>query len=45
MGPKIPESGRDEAIKAEMIRMFNETKNEMQVFEKCFILVTKPDST
>ena len=29
MGPKIPEDGRDDAIKAEMVRMFNESKNDM----------------
>ena len=42
MSLRIPEEGRDDAIKQEMMRLFEETKNEMRVFEKCFILVRKP---
>ena len=36
-----PENGRDEAIQAEMTRLFDETKHEMRTFEKLFILVSK----
>ena len=42
MSLRIPESDRDEAIRAEMIRLFDEDRTKMLVFEKCFILVTKP---
>ena len=42
MSLRIPEAERDDAIKNEMKRLFEETKLEMKVFEKCFILVKKP---
>ena len=42
MSLRIPEAERDDAIKNEMKRLFEETKLEMRVFEKCFILVKKP---
>ena len=38
---RIPENDRDEAIKSEMIRLFEEGRENMLVFEKTFILVTK----
>ena len=37
----VPEGERDEVIRGEMVRLFEEGKNEMKVFEKCFILVKK----
>lgn len=42
MSLRIPEEDRDDAIKAEMIRLFDESKQSMLVFEKCMVLVQKP---
>ena len=42
MKERIPEESRDEALKAEMVRLFEESKTEMRTFEKIFILVRKP---
>ena len=39
---RIAEEDRDEAIKTEMCRLFEESKSGMLVFEKCFILALKP---
>ena len=39
---RIPEQSQDEALKAEMVRLFEESKTEMRTFEKIFILVRKP---
>ena len=38
----IPEEGRDEAIQAEIMRLYDEDRTQMLVFEHCFILVNKP---
>jgi len=38
---RIPEQKQDEALKTESIRLFDEAKLEMRVFEKLFILVHK----
>lgn len=38
----ICEQNRDEAVREEVIRLFEEERTEMRVFELCFILVTKP---
>ncbi len=45
MSLRIPEAERDDAIKNEMKKLFEETKLEMRVFEKCFILVKKPEES
>ena len=37
----VPEEKRDDAIKSEMIRMFEEIKQDMQIFDKVMILVHK----
>ena len=42
MSLRIPEQERDDAIKTEMIRLFEESKQDMLVFEKCMVLVKKP---
>jgi len=38
---RIPSEHRDDALRDESIRLFNETKSEMRTFEKLFILVHK----
>ena len=37
----VPEGERDEALKTEMTRLFEETKQDMQIFDKVMILVHK----
>ena len=37
----VPEDQRDETLKLEMIRMFEEIKLDMQIFDKVMILVHK----
>ena len=41
MQSRIPPAVRDDAMKAEIMRLFDETKHEMRIFEKLFILATK----
>lgn len=41
MQHRVPMAQRDEALKAEMIRLFDEAVPEMRVFEKLFILASK----
>ena len=41
MKDRVPENMRDDDIRVEMIRLFDEAKAEMRVFEKLFILVSK----
>jgi len=41
MKNRTPTNMRDDEMKAEMIRLFEETKPEMRCFEKLFILVSK----
>jgi hypothetical protein len=38
---RVPEKMRDEKMREEIIRLFEETKSEMRSFEKLFILVLK----
>ena len=41
MKNRTPANMCDDEMKAEMIRLFEETQPEMRCFEKLFILVTK----
>ena len=38
---RVPENVRDDALKAEAVRLFDEALSEMRVFEKLVILVHK----
>ena len=38
----VPEESRDEALRLEVARLFDAERTQMLVFDKCFILVTKP---